>query len=527
MNERQLLKKCNDSSFTRRCLYGAMIGLLVAYGLLFQDVRGVWEPSEGRYVCVANEMLRTHDYINPQLNDHSPHWTKPPLTYWAIAGCMKLFGHNTFAVRLPGAIAFLGTLLLIFPIGKIFNPKQPWMPAIIYGTFLFPFAASNIVTTDGILALFETMAVACFASAYWSSGPKFIQNHGALMGWAALGLGFMTKGPPSLLPLLAFAVFYLLSGKNKKNIRLLKPGWGVPLFGVIGGTWYIYVMAEHPDLFHYFFSNEIAGRIFSGQHQRNPQWYGAIAIYVPTLLAGTLPWSIDVWKGFTGIINKNRLDEAKEGPAGAEKDRFLLFWFFIPLVVFFISRSRLALYLLPLFVPLSIAAARGLNIEHFEKRKRVYYLFAWCFALLALRGLSGFLPNTSDNRLIADQIKLVTGKSPVQDIIFVGTKPYLGLSLYFNAEIEKLLMGKASATEIREENISDKLSHYESGRLWVVPLKFKDSFLEAAGKQQFILKFLGQVKGRTVYDLYIDGFPPEKPIADDHAHLMGCIEPKG
>src|SRR5512141_2022171 len=83
--------------------------LLALWTLLFMlpflGLRPLWLPDEARYTEVAREMLTTGDWLTPQLNGH-PHLTKPPLTYWAIAGSMAVWGQNEFAARLPNALAY-------------------------------------------------------------------------------------------------------------------------------------------------------------------------------------------------------------------------------------------------------------------------------------------------------------------------------------------------------------------------------------------------------------------------------------
>jgi 4-amino-4-deoxy-L-arabinose transferase-like glycosyltransferase len=52
---------------------------------VFQGSRGLYETTEGRYAECGREMLIAGKYLEPTL-DFKPHWTKPPMTYWAIAG---------------------------------------------------------------------------------------------------------------------------------------------------------------------------------------------------------------------------------------------------------------------------------------------------------------------------------------------------------------------------------------------------------------------------------------------------------
>ncbi|MGE4587192.1 MAG: ArnT family glycosyltransferase, partial [Mangrovibacterium sp.] len=132
---------------------------LVFYVFAFQGSRGIFESTEGRYANVAYVMLKTGDWVHPKLNIEQPHWTKPPMYYWTTALSMKMFGLNTFAVRFVGAFAFLLSILLVFQLGKIFVPQRPWLAGIIYATCIMPFGASNAVSTDGLLGLFETAAM--------------------------------------------------------------------------------------------------------------------------------------------------------------------------------------------------------------------------------------------------------------------------------------------------------------------------------------------------------------------------------
>ena len=47
-------------------------------------------------------------------------------------------------------------------LGRRFVPAQPWLPALTYATFLFPPLAANLVTTDTLLTLWETLQAVAF-----------------------------------------------------------------------------------------------------------------------------------------------------------------------------------------------------------------------------------------------------------------------------------------------------------------------------------------------------------------------------
>jgi 4-amino-4-deoxy-L-arabinose transferase len=50
----------------RPVLKSFVVALFAALLVLpFQGLRGLWEADEGRYACIALQMLRTGDFISP------------------------------------------------------------------------------------------------------------------------------------------------------------------------------------------------------------------------------------------------------------------------------------------------------------------------------------------------------------------------------------------------------------------------------------------------------------------------------
>ena len=92
--------------------------IALVLGLLFLGQRGIWDPDEGRYTNVALNMLDSGDWLNPRRNEEVGHWTKPPLTYWAIAASVAVFGDNTGAARLPSALSYLLCVWLAWRIAR-------------------------------------------------------------------------------------------------------------------------------------------------------------------------------------------------------------------------------------------------------------------------------------------------------------------------------------------------------------------------------------------------------------------------
>ena len=143
-------------SFSRSRLALVCIALIMAFGLL--GSRGIWDPDEGRYTNVALNMLDSGDWISPRRNDDVGHWTKPPVTYWAIATSAALFGRNPWAARLPIALAYLLTVVVTWRLARRLAAGAEDIAALAFATMLLPVVASQLITTDFLLTAFEVMA---------------------------------------------------------------------------------------------------------------------------------------------------------------------------------------------------------------------------------------------------------------------------------------------------------------------------------------------------------------------------------
>jgi hypothetical protein len=162
----------------------AILALALLLGLAFQGARGLWEPDEGRYTNVALQMIHSGDYVSLRRNEEALHFTKPPVTYWAIAASVNTFGRTEWAVRLPLALAFALTVMLVYDMGRRLVPAKPWLPALVYATCPLAVGAASIVTTDTMLAFTEALAVACYVRARFAvdgSAPRRWQRGIALV----------------------------------------------------------------------------------------------------------------------------------------------------------------------------------------------------------------------------------------------------------------------------------------------------------------------------------------------------------
>ena len=161
---------------------------IVLYVFAFAGSRGLYSPDEGRYTNVAIEMLRSGDFIHPHLSAAYEHYTKPPLTYWAIAASLKVFGFSEWAARLPYGLSLLVQLLCLHGIGRRLTPERSWLPPLVYATTLVPYMAATAVTPDMLLATCTTLYGYAFVAARASAAKH--AGYVALL-WLGVGLAFL------------------------------------------------------------------------------------------------------------------------------------------------------------------------------------------------------------------------------------------------------------------------------------------------------------------------------------------------
>ena len=411
-----------------------LVALLCVMAFAFQGTRAIWEPDEGRYSSGGTHMLASGDWLVPTVDGEQPHLTKPPLTYWALAASFAVFGHNEWAARLPNALAYIGTGLFVFGLGRRLCPRRTWLPAVVWGLSFGPLIAANIVSTDTLLALFETAAMYAFVEAWSRTGPA--ARPGYRLMWLGWGLAFMTKGPPGLLPLLAMTA--CLAVHERARLRDMYGPAGLLVFGAVAFTWFGIVIAQEPARLGYFVGYEVYDRVFTALQDRHAQWYGGFEVYVPVLLVGMLPWAVFALLASGGV--RPGWHRLRARLAARDRDwLLLLWWLLLPLTIFFLARSRLHLYILPLLVPLALMLARPLaSWPGMDGRAGLVKIALTAVVLLLLKGTLAYWPSDRDSRALARSLQLQAGTLAVDEFIFVNMRPLYGLNVYLPQRVDGL-----------------------------------------------------------------------------------------
>lgn len=459
--------------------WAGLLMIVLCFGFL--GTRSIWDPDEGRYTNVALTMLDSGNWVDPMRSEHTGHWTKPPLTYWLLAASMGVFGVNPWAARLPLALAYLACMLWVGVIARrlpaqslAMAPRRSEMDAgtvagWVYASMLLPMVAGQLITTDFIMTAFQTLGMVGYVRYRFDlQAPPW---HGALLMGLGFALAFLSKGPPALLPLLAVVAMAGLAPRPQRAGKWA-PAVGALVFLAVTTPWFITVALRHPGLLDYFVGAEVVDRVASDRFGRNGEWYGWLKVYLPTLLLGTLPWTGWVMRWIGEGYGRLRAALARRHARSAAQDAALLLvlWVLLPLLVFALARSRLPLYLLPLWAPLAIAvararAARGLGLP------RLRWMVCWVVVLMGLRLGAAYLPTHKDAAVWAQAIReRATG--PVREVIFIEDMARYGLHLHLGVEVEKVsempVAGEAFNPEF-DEALLDELNDIrtETGLIFI------------------------------------------------------------
>ncbi len=347
---------------------------LVSFFLAFATLgfRPLFEPDEGRYAEVARTMITSGDWLIPRFFGHE-HLTKPPFAYWASAAGQLVFGQNEFGARFFVALAFaLSSLFLASAVGALLqNPETGRASGLIFATSPLTFALGRFLSAD-VFAVFWQIVAFWAVVRLWTR-PELAARY-RLVFAAALGAAFLTKGPPALLVLL-----FVLPGEFLRRRRGVRATYFAPgallVFVVTGFSWYVYVVLRDPERLSYFLVEETWNRVATGVHKRETtRW-----IYLAAFTAGAFPWCIVGRRSIARTWSAIRRRQCHFEPERVA----LATWLCAGVSIFLLSRSRLVLYVAPLFAPMAALlageAARWLRV----RGTHGLLIVAWSAVLLA------------------------------------------------------------------------------------------------------------------------------------------------
>jgi 4-amino-4-deoxy-L-arabinose transferase-like glycosyltransferase len=330
-----------------------LIGLaLLLIGVGF-GLRDPWPADEPRFALVAQDMLRSGDWLIPRVGGDL-YGDKPPVYFWLMAGAMALTGSTRLGFLLPSLLAGVGTVVLVYDLLRRVDGREVAMAGalLLLLTFQFTWQARQ-AQIDATLCFLTTLSLYGLLR-HLCAGPAFAWF---AVGWAAAGFGVITKGV-GFLPLLALLPAAALAARGWPLVAPVRDArWALgPVFflGAIA-TWFvpmILVTSAGGELLEYrqeILFQQTLTRYADAWHHHEPFWY-YLAQVIPALwlpLALFVPWLVPRWRrAFAAAPDRRTTFVA-----------ILLAWVIIVLLFFSASSGKRGVYILPAIPALVMAAA--------------------------------------------------------------------------------------------------------------------------------------------------------------------------
>jgi 4-amino-4-deoxy-L-arabinose transferase-like glycosyltransferase len=324
--------------------------VLVLYALLINlPFLGSGIPLEHHEALVAERtrgMMEHGRGLVPHLfSTGEPDFKKPPLPFWIQAGLGRLCGGiSEFTLRLPSAMAGVGTMLLVV---ALVRRMVAWRPALVAGLAFITSAASMVWSRKGAVDMLLCLLTTAALVAYWYGLTETNRRRQVVLFaamWLSLGLGVLAKGPLPLAVWFLAVVGTALVDPRARYIGRMLPIAGPLILAAVIVPWGLYVIRSYPEAAGQWHSQSL------GRTQGELDGSSRLYDYLYMAPALWLPWSAFVVVGLVTAVRRKTLEPGAVA--------FLLAW------------------------GLGLAA-----LLTFSAEKRIYYILNTTPAMLALAGL--------------------------------------------------------------------------------------------------------------------------------------------
>lgn len=326
----------------------------LAVSALGLGTTSLWESDEPRFAEATRQMLLRGDVLTPYFNGE-PRFEKPILFYWMQLPAFAVLSPTETAARLPAALAGLGCLLLTYALGRRYFSNRAALSGTLVLATTFRFAVWTRMALTDMPVMFWMLAVLyCFLSAIEDDPHR---GRWALMGWAAVGLGALTKGPVIAIPLLILAVYVAWTRQYAAIVRL-RVGVGILLAAAIALPWYAWMTWLHGRAFLDFaIGHELIARY--GYSSIPFQSQGRSALWYPRIYLGdAAPWTLFILAAAAWAWSRRKTFDTQT----TRGVTLAVIWFVIVFLVFTPSRFKMPHYILPAYP--AAALLTGLFVDH-------------------------------------------------------------------------------------------------------------------------------------------------------------------
>lgn len=279
-----------------RLTHGLALAGVGLFAFFYNLHLSLLEGSEGLYAHITRDMLRSGDLLRLTYQGEA-YANKTPFFFWLLGLSTTVFGDNEVALRLPGSLSSLGTMVLAYLLGKtLFGRTAGFWSALVVATTHVSIWYGRRVLFDATLTFFVTLAIYAWIMASRRRG----QSWWYLISFLAMALGTMTKGLHGFgLPILLI----LLYSAGRMEFRALREPLclaGVIVFAslVAGYAWVLGSGFE----WHFHMTQRLLGAFDSsntglGESAHPIHWYLYVIWY------DFFPWSALIPSGIALLLS--------------------------------------------------------------------------------------------------------------------------------------------------------------------------------------------------------------------------------
>jgi len=245
MNQDGADERPQSNAAIRRYVEIALLALVGGWAYFANLHLSLLEGSEGLYAGIAGEMGRRGEFFDLTYHD-VPYFNKPPLFFWLLNLSTSIWGDHEIALRLPGSLAAVGTILLTYVLGaRLVSPTAGFWAALVVATSHVFLWYGRRVLFDSTLTFLVTLALFAWIQVQLLGRS----SRWYLLAFVSMALGAMLKEMHGFfLPLLVMALYAGI----QRDTRMLKDGYfwvGLAVAVAMMGT---YAQMLGPGYQHHF-----------------------------------------------------------------------------------------------------------------------------------------------------------------------------------------------------------------------------------------------------------------------------------
>ena len=314
------------------------------------------DRDESRFVQSTYQMIETNDYINIKFLDEI-RAKKPIGIYWAQSIFGNIFGEDKISsYRYVSTLGALITILILWKFSQILFGQKASLFVVSASmiSLLFIFE-SHVAKTDTLLLSLITLQQFLLLKIILNKEKSILFDLiMPISMWLVLGIGFLIKGPISIVVFIFTLSSYVLWNKDINLLKNIRPFWGIICFMIIVFPW-VFIIQKTTDglFFQKAISEDFLPKLLSEQesHGGYPGYYFLISSLIFWPLASFFPLAF--------FFVKNNLSNLGI--------RFLICWLVPFWIIIELIPTKLFHYPLPIFSPLILIVAG--TIIYFENNK--------------------------------------------------------------------------------------------------------------------------------------------------------------